>query len=826
MHSYEKWIAWLVVPALLSVSNDVFANDKDATRPTAPQAQSKTDDQHQSGPLKISGVYPHLTTYGIYSQNGAHTLPGHDECGIGAVVPWADQLWMINYAPHRPRGSEHKLYSVDNHLKLTIHPESVGGTPAARMIHRESNQLLIGPYLISAEGQVRVIPPSVMPIRVTAIARHLNNPETLVYYIDMEGAIWEANVHSLEARKLFDKPVPGWHGKGGYTGQGRLIVSNNGEHAVSKVTEFLAGTVAQNDEDAGVLAEWDGQTWKIIERRQFTDITGPDGIYGGDSSSSPVWAIGWDRRSLRLKLLEEGAWTTYLLPKAALCNDAKHGWYTEWPRIREIGNGRLLMDMHGMFFDFPMTFSSKNSKGIAPLGSHLRYVPDFCNWNGQLVLATDETSIQGNSLAGQPQSNLWFGTIDDLKNWGPSNGYGGPWVKDAVKANVASDPFLIAGFDRRVLHLAVKDNENKPVQFTIQVDQNGDQNWTDLLQVDVPENGSVSHILPADLSAIWLRVKTNRDCVATAFLHQTAATYADGNSTFSRQLFGSLADVDEKDGITGLLYANKMDRNLSFLTSGNQLFQFLKEEFRFVPAQENHKLKETIAIRPHCSIDDASVIIESDGKRLRLPKGNEAFSELHNKNLVRDCREVESERVLANFHGTFYEVPILLNGRPPAFHLLRPVSSHQKQITDYCTWNGLLVLTGAKKEAVGNGQVFADSQKNAALWFGGIDDLWHLGKPVGVGGPWKKTAVKANDPSDPYLMTGYDKKTLTLESDVETEVKVEFDIDHLSGWQSGMTFQLTPDKPVIHRFEEGFSAHWVRFVSSHDANISATFVYE
>ena len=60
--------------------------------------------------LFISGVYPHLTTYGIYSQNGAHTLPGHDECGIGAVVPWAGKLWMITYAPHMPGGSDDKLY--------------------------------------------------------------------------------------------------------------------------------------------------------------------------------------------------------------------------------------------------------------------------------------------------------------------------------------------------------------------------------------------------------------------------------------------------------------------------------------------------------------------------------------------------------------------------------------------------------------------------------------------------------------------------------------------------------------------------------------------
>ena len=32
----------------------------------------------------------------------------------------------------------------------------------------------------------------------------------------------------ISVRKLFDKPVPGWHGKGGYTGQGRIVITNNG----------------------------------------------------------------------------------------------------------------------------------------------------------------------------------------------------------------------------------------------------------------------------------------------------------------------------------------------------------------------------------------------------------------------------------------------------------------------------------------------------------------------------------------------------------------------------------------------------------------------
>ena len=88
-----------------------------APSPTA-TASHRTD-------LFISGVYPHLTTYGVYSQGGAHLKDGHQECGIGAIVPWAGQLWMVNYAPHMPKGSEHKLFSIAPDLRQPITVEMV-----------------------------------------------------------------------------------------------------------------------------------------------------------------------------------------------------------------------------------------------------------------------------------------------------------------------------------------------------------------------------------------------------------------------------------------------------------------------------------------------------------------------------------------------------------------------------------------------------------------------------------------------------------------------------------------------------------------------------
>src|SRR3954451_14993267 len=87
---------------------------------------------------RVSGRYPHLA---MFNKSG--------ECGTGAVVPWADRLWVITYAPHLPNGSSDKLYEIDSALTLIIRPESVGGTPANRMVHRESSQLFIVQYAIA-----------------------------------------------------------------------------------------------------------------------------------------------------------------------------------------------------------------------------------------------------------------------------------------------------------------------------------------------------------------------------------------------------------------------------------------------------------------------------------------------------------------------------------------------------------------------------------------------------------------------------------------------------------------------------------------------------
>jgi hypothetical protein len=188
---------------------------------------------------------------------------------------------------------------------------------------------------------------------------------------------------------------------------------------------------------------------------------------------------------------------------------------------------------------------------------------------------------------------------------------------------------------------------------------------------------------------------------------------------------------------------------------------------------------------------------------------------------------VESERELANICGSFYELPLQEVGKEPLYKMMRPVSTHNKQISDFNTWNGLLVMSGVKKNAAASEHVYKTHDGNLGLWFGGIDDVWSFGKPVGQGGPWKNTAVKANVFSDMYLMTGYDKKSVLLESNRDTEVSMYVHINHyLDKPVLFKTFKVKAGEKLNYQFPEGFSAHWVQVKADTDCNATAWFVYE
>ena len=782
--------------------------------------------------LQISGIYPHLA---VYNDIGG---PQDRECGIGAVVPWAGRLWLMTYPPHRRTGSPDKLYEIDDQLEMTVRPESVGGTHAGRMIHRESRQLVMGPYFIADDGRVRAIDQTKdFPARITAVARHLTDPAGKVYMIDMEGPIWEVDVRTLEAKRLFVKPVPGWHAKGGYTGQGRLIVANNGELRTPDLDtlqwEAPESTWSKGPEDAGALAEFDGEAWTIVARRPHTEVTGPGGLEGESTPGAPVWSVGWDKRSLLLQVRSDGAWHTYRLPKGSYTYDPTHGWFTEWPRIRSIGDGPLLLNMHGTFFDFPAAFDTKAARGIRALSTHLHYTTDFTGWNGRVVLAGDDTSILQNQLASKPQSNLRFVARPDLATeFGPAFGWGGVWVDDAVTAGQPSDPVLVAGYAQGCLHLTHRAPSD--VTFSIELDRSGDGGWQDWRTVTVPAKGYVPLFFDAATPAEWLRVKVDRNCTATAFLHLSSPRTP---TPQQGAIFASLAPREAGAAWTGgLLRPAGFSRALQFLArrfdgAGRPVdtaYCEIDEQlaFRRVDAPDKiADLERAAEPATDYEVDAASVVvIDAGGQRWRLPRSADTFSSAG----VRGVREVVSERYLAHIHGTFYEIPRLETKTVPDFRRMKPVASHRARIADFATWRGLLVLAGTRRNAVPDGHYFASNAAGDGLWFGAVDDLYKLGAPVGEGGPWKATAIKAGAASDPFLMTNFGRKSVALSHDRSAAVRFTIEVDFLATnvWHEYAVVEVPRGEAVAHRFPDGFAAHWVRLKADATATATAWFTYE
>lgn len=791
----------------------------------------------------FSGIYPHLA---YYNNEG--------ECGTGAVVCWQNDLWLITYAPHQPFGSSDKLYRITPDLQKHTYEGSTGGTPANRMIHIESNQLFIGPYVIDKESNIRTIPYHSVPGRYTGIARHLTRPADEVYIGTMEAGFYEVDVHTLATKTLYEDGnvtgknnsnnsaqysplLPGCHGKGLYSGQGVLVYSNNGEDSDEAKVRF--------DIEAGSLSEWDGNTWKVIRRNQFTEVTGPGGIYGNtDPQNDPIWAVGWDHKSLLLGVRDKQEWHFYRLPKASFSYDGAHGWNTEWPRIRDIGTNDkpdYLMTMHGMFWRFPATFTSGNSAGIRPRSAYLKVIGDFTRWNSQLVFGCDDSAqkeflntrkAKGNIEGpGQSNSNVWFTDVELPDKLGPATAFGSVWLNDKLAGSEASEPYLFTGWTNKCTW--IKNEGSRTCDFIFEVDKSGNNQWKELKRVTVQPAHSAFVPFSADETAEWIRVKVNQATQASlSFVY----TDKDKRKNVPDPIFNGLLTINDTKTAGGLLYGLGNDRRtLGVLAQEDYKetgFYELNEQMELIQSSDSATatfIRNRFAIPQNVvEVDKSSVLIVDDrNRRWRLPLSNNPFDKLINEGKMRLCREVATERDLFNCYGTFYELPA---ENADGYAKIRPIASHNYKIHDYASYRGMLVLTGIdpKKDHKHNKHIISSEDNKVAVWAGTIDDLWKLGKPVGVGGPWYETEVSAGNTSDPYLIGHYDERLLQLShlSDKEVIFNVEIDPTGDGIWMGYDSFSVKPGEKFIHCFPETFQARWIRFSVNKDTSVTTWLEYK
>ena len=791
----------------------------------------------------ISGIYPALA---YYNNEG--------ECGTGAVVPWAGKLWAISYGPHLPFGSSDKLYSFSPTLQRTVRPESIGGTPANRMIHRESNQLFIGPYAIDAQGNVRVIPYEKMPGRHTGIARSTTDPAHKLVFATMEEGFYEVDVHTLDVKLLFkdgnvmrkegaksheSELLLGVHGKGFYSGQGVYVYSNNGE----------AGERARVDPkiEAGSLSEWDGKSWKMIRRNQFVEVTGPGGIEGNKHpDTDPIWATGWDHKSVIVATRDHGKWTFFRMPKASNSYDGAHGWNTEWPRIRNVGTDKTpdyLMTMHGMFWSFPGNFTSLTAKGIRPRSAYLKVIGDFTRWNNQLVFGCDDAAKseflnkrkeKGGILGpGQSNSNLWFTSTGMPDSLGSTAAQGSVWYNEQVKAGAVSEPFLFAGWNKRTALL--KNHGKEQISITLEVDKLGNGVWQMLKKITLPAAGSLVIPFSVETPGEWIRVKSDQAAVVSAsFVYGNNKAFAPR----SVALMNGLSSPADHKSMGGLMLALGEDkRKLGILANvsshgSTQATGYYEMDslMQIVPVSDTaavNIISGKVSIPAQVvTMEPASILlVDGAGRRWRLPKGDELYKGLTDQQALRICREVATERDLFNCAGTFYELP---SENADGFAKIRPVTTHGLRINDYASFRGMLVMTGVNPEKnAANNHIFVSADKQASVWAGVIDDLWKMGKPTGKGGPWLNSTVSAGVTSDPYLFGGYDKRSVALshQSSSAIDFTIQLDATGDGVWYDYKTMSVPAGKTIQYQFPDQVQSKWIRLVINQSATVSAQFDY-
>jgi hypothetical protein len=369
------------------------------------------------------------------------------------------------------------------------------------------------------------------------------------------------------------------------------------------------------------------------------------------------------------------------------------------------------------------------------------------------------------------------------------------------------------------------------------MDAAGDGNWTTWKTVTVGTNGYAYELLPATFAAPWLRFAVDQTAPGvSAFLTSGSGTRAPDSA-----LTASLASVNSGAPMSqGLLKVS---------TSGDYPLQFAADILdaagqkvgggyyvaslgptnpivlqKVNDAVTEATLRTNIATKQDFFVDAASVFMTNSGVRFRLPRSNAAFDTATASGWRRGIREVVTERQLMNIHGTIYELPRDDSG---GMRGIRPLTTHGRELFDFTTWRGLLVIAGNLSSATNDAHYVQSDDGLVGLWFGNVDDLWRFGPPTGVGGPWKTSSVTAGVASDPYLMFGYERKELELAHSNVAPVTFTVEVDFAANntWHRYGQFTVAPGQTLRHVFPGGFSAHWVRVNSDTTTTVTAQFTY-
>ena len=427
------------------------------------------------------------------SDGGVQPGARRTEAGIGAMMPWADKLWFVNYPDGYPDGEGMGLWSMGNDQVPTLVAEG-NYCDAGRIIY--SDILFIGHWAITTAGVVTAISGFAATDRIAAYAKSGGG----LYALTMGGVIYSVNASTLVAT-VANSNI-----------ESSLSISGQAHgKAFWGHSDGIHYFAALNMEDGnGRLAAWNKNTntWTNLDANNGSWIE----IGGCYEFNQHVFAFGHDDLSGLMWVFDGqtyGPPKKFRLPLAS--DQMKAGYQQEWMRLRAVETERNLLDHHGMWYQLSPVLTgtdvgTTDFPRMEPIARHMRTIPDFTNWNGRFVLGGNETSPQFGNMwpnTGQPQSGLMFLALDDIWGWGKPVG-NGFWYRNAsVSSGDVAWPMLMRGFDKKSLHL--HNSTSTSIDVRVQVYTNGSTAYPYDV-ITVAPHSYVHHEIPPAFTADWITI--------------------------------------------------------------------------------------------------------------------------------------------------------------------------------------------------------------------------------------------------------------------------------------------------------------------------------
>ena len=100
-----------------------------------------------------------------------------------------------------------------------------------------------------------------------------------------------------------------------------------------------------------------------------------------------------------------------------------------------------------------------------------------------------------------------------------------------------------------------------------------------------------------------------------------------------------------------------------------------------------------------------------------------------------------------------------------------------------------------------------------------------VGPAAGLGRPWWKSDIAKDAPSEPFLFSGFQQKSLYLSADKPVTFDAEIDFMGNGAWHRYEQIKVPAEGYARHVFPAGFSAHWIRLTAQAACKGTAQFFF-